>query len=273
MKKKGSADERTAALAFDRQSPLFDDLYTTDPIVQYKRQRVRAHVMSRLAPGSRILELNAGTGDDAVYFAQQGHQVYATDISTGMQKVLGEKVKRHALQHLVSQELCSYTSLNRLSHKGPYDLIFSNFAGLNCTDKLAKVLEDLPGLLNPGGMITLVFLPKFCLWEFLLLFKGRFKTATRRLLSKRGASAHIEGVIFKCWYYRPSFVIRHLRKSCVLIQAEGLCTLVPPSYLERFAENHPLIYRFLQKSENRLKGKWPWKYLGDYVILTFKKLN
>src|SRR5690606_5597122 len=169
------------------------------------------------------------------------------------------------------QERCSFTSLARLHNKGPYDFIFSNFAGLNCTDKLDQVLDDLPALLKPGGMITLVFLPAFCLWEFLLLFKGKFKTATRRLFGKNGVQAHMEGVIFKCWYYRPSYVIRRLRSSCLLMQAEGLCTLVPPSYIEQFAEKYPRFYRFLQKKENRLKDKWPWKYMGDYVILTFKK--
>src|SRR3569833_2300535 len=108
----------------------------------------------------------------------------------------------------ISYELCSYTNLNELKNKGPYDLIFSNFAGLNCTDELDKVLSSLSLLLNPGGLVTLVILPKFCLWETLLLFKGKFRTAFRRFLAGKGAKAHIEGVYFKCWYYDPSFVIR-----------------------------------------------------------------
>lgn len=264
-------NEQAAAFAFDRQSSLFDDLYSDNTIVRYKRQRVREHILPYLAPHSHILELNAGTGEDAIYFARHGHFVHATDISEGMQKILMEKVREHGFEHYISQERCSFTSLARLHNKGPYDFIFSNFAGLNCTDKLDQVLDDLPALLKPGGMITLVFLPAFCLWEFLLLFKGKFKTATRRLFGKNGVQAHMEGVIFKCWYYRPSYVIRRLRSSCLLMQAEGLCTLVPPSYIEQFAEKYPRFYRFLQKKENRLKDKWPWKYMGDYVILTFKK--
>ena len=70
-------------------------------------------------------------------------------------------------------------NLDNLKNRGPYDHIFSNFAGLNCTDELNKVLDSFNCLLKPGGFVTLVILPKFCLWEFLLLFKGKFKLLSR----------------------------------------------------------------------------------------------
>jgi ubiquinone/menaquinone biosynthesis C-methylase UbiE len=67
--------EQQAAAAFDKQSVIFDQLYSADTIIQYKRQRVRNHVERYLSPNSNILELNAGTGEDAVYFAGKGHHV------------------------------------------------------------------------------------------------------------------------------------------------------------------------------------------------------
>src|SRR4029078_12530259 len=111
-------------------------------------------------------------------------------------------------------------------NKGPYDLIFSNFAGLNCTNELGKVLASFSTLLNPGGIITLVLLPKFCLWESLLFVKGKFKTAFRRFFSSAGRKAHIEGKYFRCWYYNPSFIKRLLKKEFDAVSLEGLCTLV-----------------------------------------------
>jgi ubiquinone/menaquinone biosynthesis C-methylase UbiE len=264
-------NEQLAADAFSRQSASFDGLYAGDTIIQYKRQRVRAHVEQYLAPGSSILELNAGTGDDAVYFASKGHHVHATDIAPGMQERLKAKVEHTGFNHLVSAELCSFTELDMLQQRGPYDLIFSNFAGLNCTDKLDEVLKQLPALLKPGGMITLVILPKFCLWETLLLFKGKFRTATRRFFSRNGASSHVEGVYFKCWYYNPSYITRRLKKSFDLLSIEGLCTFVPPSYMEGFAEKHPRMYNFLVKKESKLSKQWPWKFAGDYYMITLRK--
>lgn len=262
--------EQQAASAFDEQSVIFDQLYSGNAIVQYKRDRVRQHVQQYLLPHSRILELNAGTGEDAVYFAGKGYRVHATDISTGMQQVLHEKVQAHGLNKVVTTEICSFTELGQLQYRGPFDLIFSNFAGLNCTDRLNEVLLSLPPLLKPGGIITLVILPPFCLWETSLALKGKFKTAFRRSFNKP-VKAHVEGHYFQCWYYPPSYITKVLSNSFDLLGLEGLCTIVPPSYMENFAEKHPRLYRWLKKNEDRRKGQWPWKYIGDYFIITLKK--
>lgn len=261
-------NEQQAASAFGKQSTVFDDLYASDTIIQYKRQRVRDHVERYLQPGSSILELNAGTGEDAIYFADKGYHVHATDISEGMQSILSSKVKKAGLSHLITQENCSFTQLINLNNKGPYDLVFSNFAGLNCSSELDIVLRSLAQLVKPGGMITLVVLPGFCLWETLLVFKGKFKTAFRRFFSSKGALSRVEGEYFRCWYYNPSYIIKNTKKDFSLLSIEGLCTIVPPSYIEYFAEKHQRAFTFLRKKENRYKSSWPWKYIGDYYIIS-----
>ena len=114
-------------------------------------------------------------------------------------------------------------------------------------------------------------MPKFCFWEFLLIFKGKFKTATRRFFSSKGRKARIEENFFKCWYYNPSFITECLNEDFKLLSVEGLCTIVPPSYIENFAEKYPNLYNFLKDKENKLKSKWPWKYVGDYYIISFQK--
>jgi ubiquinone/menaquinone biosynthesis C-methylase UbiE len=264
-------NEEKAAAAFTQQSNLFDQLYSGNTIIQYKRERIRNHVRQFLKPESFILELNSGTGEDAIWFAQQGYKVHATDISSGMMNELEQKVRSFHVEDKITTEICSFTELKKLVNKGPYDCIFSNFAGLNCTDELNKVLKSFSPLLRSNGFVTLVILPDFCLWEFLLLFKGKFKTAFRRLFSRKGRKAHIEGHFFKCWYYNPSYVIRHLKKDFELLSVEGLCTIVPPSYIENFAEKHPKKYQWLKRKENKWKSKWPWKNIGDYYIISFRK--
>ncbi|HXB90912.1 MAG TPA: class I SAM-dependent methyltransferase, partial [Puia sp.] len=223
-------------------------------------------------PGSSILELNAGTGQDAIFFAGQGHCVHATDIAEGMLERLKEKVDTGGLSGQVSSELCSFNELERLQKKGPYDLVFSNFAGLNCTPALDKTLRSLGPLVKPGGLVTLVILPRFCLWEFMLLFRGRVRTAFRRLGSGRnGAPSHVEGHYFRCWYYSPSFVRHHLGRDFDLVSLEGLCTIVPPSYIEHFAEKHERLFAYLTRQENVRKDRWPWNRIGDYYIISFRK--
>jgi ubiquinone/menaquinone biosynthesis C-methylase UbiE len=278
----GKLNETEAAKAFSKQAQGFDAYDAGNTIIQYKRKRVREHVLRYMKEGAgregaagigrSILELNAGTGRDAAYFAGEGYRVHATDIAEGMQEKLREKMQLLGLSDKVTTELCSFTALDTLRQRGPYDLIFSNFAGLNCTGELDKVLRSFDPLVKPGGQVTLVILPKFSLWEMLLLFRGKFKTAFRRLLSgAKGTKSHVEGYYFRCWYYCPSYAIRHMRASFDLLGVEGLCTIVPPSYIEHFAEKHPRAYRILRDREDRWKDSWPWRMIGDYYIISFRK--
>ena len=260
-----------ASEAFSKQAPLFDRLYGSNSIIAYKRKRVREHILKFAKPCSYMLELNCGTGEDALFFAQKGFSIHATDISEDMLSMLNQKLKSSDFGKNISSEHCSFRELESLSNKGPFDVIYSNFGGLNCTGELDKVLYKLKPLVKPGGVITLVIISNFCLWETLLLFKGKFKTAFRRLFSKHGRKAHIEGQRFKCWYYSPSFIKNILKKDFTLLDIEGLCTIVPPSYIENFGEKYPRCFSFLKKKEDNLKSKWPWKYIGDYFIISLKK--
>lgn len=264
-------NESLASTAFTQQANKFDELYSGNTIIQYKRKRVRDHLSKLIVPGQNILELNSGTGEDAIWFAEQNCNVHTTDISVGMMQVLQQKVEDAHLEKLINSEICSFTALENLKNQGPYDLIFSNFAGLNCTGELNKVLASFTGLLKPKGIVTLVVLPKFCLWEFLLIFKGMLQTATRRLFSKNGVRARVEQTYFTCWYYNPSYLIKHLKKDFDLLSIEGLCTIVPPSYIENFSEKFPKLFSSLCKIENSRKNKWPWKYIGDYYIISLQK--
>jgi ubiquinone/menaquinone biosynthesis C-methylase UbiE len=264
-------NESLASTAFTQQADKFDELYSGNKIIQYKRKRVRDHLSEFIVPGQNILELNSGTGEDAIWLAEQHCHAHATDISVRMMQVLQQKVEDAHLEKFINSEICSFTALENLKNQGPYDLIFSNFAGLNCTGELNKVLASFTGLLKPKGIVTLVILQKFCLWEFLLVFKGKLQTATRRLFSKNGVRARVEQTHFTCWYYNPSYVIKHLKKDFDLLDIEGLCTIVPPSYIENFPEKFPKLFSSLCKIENSWKNKWPWKYIGDYYIISLRK--
>lgn len=264
-------NEQLAAAAFGKQSAVFDEIYSGNTIVQYKRDRVRNAMMRHVAQGAHILELNCGTGEDAIFFARNGYTVHATDISQGMLDKTATKLQQQGLDNKISFEQCSYTNLSSLKETKQYDAIFSNFGGLNCTSELDKVLSSFNAILKPGGVVCLVILPKFCLPETLLVFKGKFKTALRRFFSSKGRSAHIEGEHFTCWYYNPSYVKTILKKDFSVETIEGLCTFVPPSYIEHFAERHPAMFRLLKAAEQRLKSSWPWRSIGDYYIIVLRK--
>ena len=129
--------------AFTRQSIIYDDYEKENQTLVWMRKQVRKHAMSFLNPGDKLLELNSGTGSDAVYFAQKGILVHSTDISDGMIEQIRKKVNNYNLAHKISFEQCSYTELNKIKNN-KFDFIFSNFGGLNCLAVLSEATKFFP---------------------------------------------------------------------------------------------------------------------------------
>jgi ubiquinone/menaquinone biosynthesis C-methylase UbiE len=192
-----SSNTTDVSQAFSKQSVIFDALYKENKLSEYLRSIVRNELLAQLKPNSSILELNCGTGMDAVYFAEKGHTVLATDNALGMLEQLDKKINEKGIKGDIKTLHCSFHNLHKIKNKN-FDHIVSNFGGLNCTDNLEDVLQQLSPLLNENGKVTLVIMPKICPWELIMSLKGKFKTAFRRF--KKHTPAHIEGVSFLCYY-------------------------------------------------------------------------
>lgn len=256
--------------AFSLQSLGYDDYELLHSTLKFMRMEVRNHVMSYLREGDRILEINAGTGTDAVFFAKNGFNIHATDISGGMVYQLKYKVTKYNFNSLVSVQQCSFTELDKVTC-GPFDYIFSNFGGLNCTPDLRQVTKFFPFLLNKKGRITLVLMPPLCPWEIALIFRGHFKTAFRRF-KKNGVKSHIEGKYFNTFYYSPRRTIKALDKKFKILKIQGLSSFTPPPYMENFPERFPSIYKSLNNFDKYFSNYFPFNNLADHFILTAEYL-
>lgn len=271
MQKTKDIQEELVSRAFSRQSPQFDHIYTSNAVAEWMRGRARQEVIRHIMPEGYMLELNCGTGMDTTWFAKKGINVLATDNAPGMLAALTTKVKAECLVNRVEIRQCSFNNLEQLQEKR-FDYIFSNFGGLNCTDKLEAVLRQAGTLLKPGGYCTFVIMPVICPWELLLFFKGYFKTAFRRF-RKNGTDAHIEGVHFTCYYYNPSVVYKALREGFEPVSLKGMAFLMPPPFIARFREKYPRLFKLLEKMENKLCDKFPFNRCCDHYIITLKKMS
>ena len=263
-------DEQYAkvAEAFSRTAPIYEDFGKDHINLARMRAKVYAHLMRYLKPGAHILELNAGTGTDAVYLAQQGFHVHTTDIAPGMLNLLEEKVECLGLGDRLSIQECSFTALEQVQG-GPYDAIFSNLGGLNCIPDLRSVTRKLPDLLLPGGIVTWVLMPPICLWELALAFTGNFRVAFRRL-SPNGTLAHLEGIHFKIYYFSPHQVIAAFEMPFTHLAVEGLSVFAPPAESKNLARRHPRFYRFLCWLDDRLAQSAPFRGWGDFFIISLQ---
>lgn len=253
--------------AFSKQSTHFDDDDLANPILQRCREQVYAHVDRLIKPDSSILELNAGTGIDAIRFAGRGHTVCATDLSDGMIKQMKKKLARLQLEERVSVRQLSFDQLNELKGK-KFDYVFSNFGGLNCMKDLHKITEHLQEILNPGGYVTWVIMPPVCPWEILGLLKGN-PHALRRF-SKNGVAAHLEGEYFRVWYHSLGFIKKSFGDRFKLIHHEGLAAISPPPHASSFAIKHPALDKILYRADASLRNHFPFNRWADHVIVSFQ---
>ncbi|MDB5257431.1 MAG: SAM-dependent methyltransferase [Chitinophagaceae bacterium] len=263
-------DFKSINQAFSNQSENYDQEDLANPVIHWMRSFVYKHMHPYLTSESHILELNAGTGIDALYFASQGHRVHATDLSDGMVKQIQQKIQQHQLSDVLSCQQCSYTDLQDIQ-SGPFDHVFSNLGGLNCIPDLKEVTKHLPALLKEGGYITWVIMPPVCPWELGLALKGNFKRAFRRL-NKGGAMAHLEGEYFKTYYFTPSQVMQTLGVHFQKVSLRGLASFSPPPHKIDFPKNHPKLYKHLIATDEYLSASYPFNSWADHFILTAQYL-
>lgn len=254
------------AEAFSRKAEAYDAFGADHINLARMRCKVYDHVLRFLQPTDRMLELNAGTGIDAAFFAGQGYAVHAIDIAPGMIDHLAAKIDQYQLHDRLTVETLSFTDLDRVA-SGPFHYVFSNFGGLNCLDDLSLVTRHLARVLAPGGKVTWVIMPPVCPWEMAQLFKGKGRLARRRL-RRGGTLANVEGVRFMTYYFTPRQVLTALGPNFQLRRLEGLSVFTPPADRIDFPRRHPRLYRTLVKVDNALSPRAPFNRWGDFFILT-----
>lgn len=257
------------AEAFSRKADVYDAFGEAHPNLSRMRQKVRQNMLAHLRTGDRILELNAGTGADAAFFASLGFNVLATDVSPGMVAAIEQKRASQGLESRLTVQQCSFDSLEQLEGRS-FDFVFSNMGGINCTADLDRVAGGVDKLLKPGGRVTWVIMPPICLWELAQTLRGDLSTALRRL-SPGGTLAHVEGMHFMTWYHTPRRVVRAFGNHFHLTQLVGLSVFTPPADHKFFPTRHPRWYVWLQWLDDLLADHYPFNHWGDFYILTLEK--
>jgi ubiquinone/menaquinone biosynthesis C-methylase UbiE len=256
--------------AFSIKAKVYDSYSEQNVIVKLGRRAVYQEILKNLKKDHKILELNSGTGMDALFFASQGYRIHATDISDGMISKIRKKIKKTSLKTFSCQRL----SLNDLQkvENAPYDYIFSNFGGLNCIPNIDNFGRSInQTVLKPGGYITLVVMPPICPWE-LLNFPWNFRAAFRRLPSLWGREtiSHIDGIYFYSYYYSAKSIVNSFGKNFKNISLRSISLFSPPSFMDFFPRKYPKMFEFLVKLDNRLTSSFPFNNFGDFFIITLQ---
>lgn len=267
--------QSAAVLAFDRIANSYDELFTNTAIGRAQRKQVWSRLLAVFPQGSRILELNCGTGEDARFLARRGRTVLACDASAAMldvarsrecedERELGKRRLQYC--HIANEDLGS------LCPEELFDGAFSNFSGLNCLTNLATFASDLANLIRIDGRLLICVWSRLCAAEVIwFVAHGQAQKALRRLRGK--ATARLGEMTISISY--PS--VREIRQcfspwfSLTSRKAVGL--FVPPSYADKLISKHPEMLARLE-SLDRFCAAWPGlRDFGDHMLLEFVRCN
>jgi SAM-dependent methyltransferase len=261
-----------AAAAFDDVASSYDELFTYTSIGRAQRAHVWTRFLDVFRPGSRILELNCGTGEDARFLAEKGHDVVACDASEGMIAVAKSRTLRTGTRGSLEYLRVANENLETLVGQGQFDGAFSNFSGLNCVADLKPVAEALANLLRPHGRVLLCVWGRACPAEMLwYCFHAQPAKAVRRLF--RNSSTRMGRKVIPVFY--PS--VREVRRCFApwfrLASRRAIGLFVPPSYFEPVIRKHEKLLARLEWLDWRL-AHWPvLRDAGDHVLLEFIRCN
>ncbi|MFB3920159.1 MAG: methyltransferase domain-containing protein [Terriglobia bacterium] len=257
---------------FDAIAATYDESFTHSLTGEAQRRSTWREFGHAFHPGQRILELNCGTGVDAVHLADRGVEVVACDVAPQMIQVARARLTRVGSRAAIDFRVLATEDIAELQREGPFDGVFSNFAGLNCVENLRRVASDLAGLLKPGAPAVLCFAGRYVAWEMLWYLAQRDTRKAFRRLQPGPVTGHIAARVSVQVHYRS---VRQLSRTFApefrLRRWKGVGVVVPPSYLERHARQYPNVMTLLE-SVDRLAGRCPLvRGLADHVLLTFER--
>lgn len=265
-----SCPTSAAGVAFDSIAEQYDDIFTYSLIGRAQREAVWAVLHDTFRAGDRILELNCGTGEDALFLARMGVSVYACDASPRMISVAAWRMANASRSAQVQLEVRPTEQIGALPVSRSFDGVLSNFSGLNCVDDLSTVARRLSRLVKLGGSLVLCLSTRFCLWETgWYLAHGKIESAFRRWKGRTVAAlgdfqVHVQYPTLRDIKrtFGPEFKLRTCR-------AVGLT--VPPSYVEHLARRFPRFLRRLEAVDRRFAELPGVRVLGDHMLLVLEK--
>lgn len=263
-------NETASALAFSRAAADYDEVSIGNPIVQKLRARTQRRMLHHWHGGNRVLELNCGTGADALFLAEHGIAVLATDISPAMIERTQEKIAGNDLERVASTRVLAFEQISELNGT-QFDGALSMFGGLNCTKDIANVFRDVATLLPGNGIFLASFLGKYSLWE-VLAYTARlnFRKAFRRWRHKP-LLANVYDIKVPTFYWSVAELMAYASPYFTLERIESWSALSPPPASLRFLRKHKNLSGKLFSLEEKIAHKFPFNRLGDHVILELKK--
>ena len=263
--------DSAAGAAFDQLAAEYDQIFTESIVGRAQRDAVWNVLANTFKVNDNILELNCGTGEDAVFLAGRGVSVFACDAS---QQMIAKAEQRLSHKSPPLPVVFCHLQTERISELRPalqFDGVFSNFSGLNCIEDLGAIASSLSDLVNEHSLLLLCFSTRFCLIEILYyLIRGEWHTAFRRCAGR--TTVTLGNLQLPVYYPTLRQIRRYFAPQFKLRSYTGIGVAVPPSYCENWARRHPNTFHLLCRLERVFAIIPVLRVTGDHVLLCFEKV-
>jgi SAM-dependent methyltransferase len=260
--------DHCAQTYWDGVAETYDQVFPETLIGRVQRDAVWREIGRVFQPGQRILELNCGTGIDAVYLAGKSVRVLACDISQRMIALASSRAVAAGVSHLIDFRVLPTEEISQLAAEQPFDGVFSNFSGLNCVADHSAVARNLASVLRPGAYALFCMMGRLVPLEVAwFLVRGRLDKVTERW---RGSSrnhdsvaVHVPSVRAMAKAFAPEFRLKNWK---------GVGVAVPPSSLDYLARRIPRTINLLASVDRWVACVPGLRNLADCVLLQFQRV-
>ncbi len=253
--------------AFSSLARGYDAAFDPNVVISRLRKDLYHTITSLVDPPATILDINCGTGTDALYLSTKGYSTVGVDIS---EEMIAEALKKSAINPKAQFVHTSYDDMDGLP-ENEFDLVLSNFGGLNCTRDLRTVGEQVARRLKPKGYFVAVLMPASSLWETCAYaVRGQFKQAFRRF-RRGGTRTQFNGNVFTVSYFNPRKAAQQFGKHFVVREVYAWNIFTPPPHAWKVAMSFPRLTAALETLDSAICHLPIFRSIGDHYVMVLEK--
>lgn len=253
---------------FDTLAPDYDSDFTQQPIGQILRARVHERLLSHFSPRQHILEIGCGTGEDALFLAEKGIHVTATDASEEMLRITGEKTVNQSNVQVKHFDIAniSQDTIHHVPTPDNFDGVFSNFGALNCITDWRPLAEYLSVHVKSGGKVCFGIMSPYCAWEFIWhALHWKWDIALRRLRGDDFGDLHIS-------YPTIKRISDDFSPYFTRVNVSPLGLFLPTSALFDVVQKRPKLMKQLVSLEKRFENTSQLALFADHYWIEFERV-
>jgi len=271
----------TLAQRFDGAAQLYDATYGPpdasghgSALMGWLRQCHHDIVSERVPPGSALLDIGCGTGQEALMFAQAGYSVLGIDVSPGMVRQAQTKAAVYGIRRGISFRTLAAGQLDQLDERGPFQGAYASQGTLNTEPDLAGTARHLHALLEPGAPFFATVMSRRCafemVWNWLHLQPRRSLARPAGWHETRAGSG---GVTALARFYSPREFAKIFEPYFAVESVQAFPLWLPPVHMHDILNQQPVRLERWEAWDRRMRA-WPGlRAWGDHFLMILRRAD